>query len=188
MPFLLENYTKNVIIESAIFDGVKEITIYSDNVNKLAKKITRIGYDVSVPSMVETNNGASLILLYLYSLIIIVALGIMFFISFAVVQRIYLTKTKDYSIFRTLGLVSKDLKKVLNIEIIVITLVALIFGFLITNLMILLSKTDLYKYESLILIILYITLMVVFAILTSNRLNKKIFKNSVYETLKEGGE
>ena len=171
-----------------IFDGVKEITIYSDNVNKLAKKITRIGYDVSVPSMVETNNGASLILLYLYSLIIIVALGIMFFISFAVVQRIYLTKTKDYSIFRTLGLVSKDLKKVLNIEIIVITLVALIFGFLITNLIILLSKTDLYKYESLILIILYITLMVVFAILTSNRLNKKIFKNSVYETLKEGGE
>ena len=170
------------------FEGIKEITVYTDNVKKLAKEITRLGYDVSIPSKVVNEKGFSLILLYLYSIIIVAALAIMFFISFAIIQRIYLTKTKDYSIFRTLGLVSKDLKKVLNIEVIVITFISLVFGAILTNLIIIVTQIDLYKYVSFILIALYVIVMLIFGLLTSNRLNNKIFKNSVYQSLKEGSE
>ncbi|MBE6130773.1 MAG: ATP-binding cassette domain-containing protein [Erysipelotrichaceae bacterium] len=170
------------------FDGIKEITVYTDNVKNLSKKLTKLGYDVSIPSMVENNNGASLIVLYMAMGLVIVALIIMFYISFAIIQRIYLTKTKDYSIFRTLGLISKDIKKILNIEVVFIALFSTIIGAILTNLIIIISKTDLYKYMSLYLIIFYLIAMSLFALLTSNRLNSKIFKYSVYQSIKEGSE
>ena len=171
-----------------IFDGVKEITVYTNNIRKLSKEIENLGYDVSIPSMVDNQDGLSLIVLYLLTAVIIGVLIIMFYITFAIIQRIYLTKTKDYSIFRTLGLVSKDLKKVLNIEVIVITFISLILGTILANLIIIISKIDLYKYVSELLLLLYTIAMLIFGLLTSNRLNSKIFKNSVYQSLKEGGE
>ena len=173
--------------KGAISD-VYEITVYTDNFKKLTKEINKLGLDISIPSMIENSDGASLIVLYLLTIVIVVALIIMFFISFGIIQRIYLTKTKDYSIFRTLGLVSKDLKKVLLIEVSLITLVSLIFGAILTNLIIIISKTDLYKYFSLLLIIIYIVVMILFGLLTANRLNNKIFKRSVYQSLREGSE
>lgn len=170
------------------FDGIKEITVYTDNAKNLSKKLTKLGYDVSIPSMVENNNGASLIVLYMAMGLVIVALIIMFYISFAIIQRIYLTKTKDYSIFRTLGLISKDIKKILNIEVFFTTLLSTLIGAILTNIIIIISKTDLYKYMSLYLIIFYLIAMSLFALLTSNRLNSKIFKYSVYQSIKEGSE
>lgn len=170
------------------FGGVKELTVYADNVIRLSKEISKLNYDVTIPSMVDNQDGLSLIVLYLLIVVIIVVLAIMFFISFAIIQRIYLTKTKDYSIFRTLGLVSKDLKKVLNIEVIAISLISLILGALLSNLIIIITKIDLYKYVSVLLLLLYAIAMLIFGLLTSNRLNSKIFKNSVYQGLREGGE
>lgn len=169
-------------------DGIKEVTVYTDNVKNLSKKITKLGYDVSIPSMVENNNRASLIVLYMAMGLVIVALIIMFYISFAIIQRIYLTKTKDYSIFRTLGLISKEIKKILNIEVFLTTLLSTLIGAILTNLIIIISKTDLYKYMSVYLIIFYLVAMSLFALLTSNRLNSKIFKYSVYQSIKEGSE
>ena len=169
-------------------EGIKEVTVYTDNVKNLSKKITKLGYDVSIPSMVENNNGASLIVLYMAMGLVIIALIIMFYISFAIIQRIYLTKTKDYSIFRTLGLISKDIKKIINIEVFFTTLLSTLIGAILTNIIIIISKTDLYKYMSLYLIIFYLIAMSLFALLTSNRLNSKIFKYSVYQSIKEGSE
>ena len=170
------------------FGGVKEITVYTNKIKQLTKQVNKLGYDVSIPSKVENEAGASLIVLYMAMGLVIVALVIMFFISFAIIQRIYLTKTKDYSIFRTLGLVSKDLKKVLNIEVVTITLVSTILGAVFTYLIIFGTQTDLYKYTSGLLIIFYAIAMLIFGLLTSNRLNSKIFKHSVYQAIKEGSE
>ena len=176
-----------------IFDGAMEISVYTDNVNKLKKSVETLGYSVSVPSMSEETidddvQSAMLIILYMLAGVILVALMIMFYISFAVIQRIYLTKTKDYSIFRTLGLVSEDLKRVLFIEISVLALVSIIFGGVLANLIITIFKLSLYKYSSPLLIIIYVAVMVIFGLLTAVRLNNKIFKNSVYQSLREGGE
>ena len=112
----------------------------------------------------------------------------MFYISFAIIQRIFLTKTKDYSIFRTLGLISKDLKKMLLLEVLITTIFSIIIGAVITNIIIITTKIDLYKYVSLNMILVYVLLMIIFGLLTAIRLNNKIFKNSVYQGLREGGE
>ncbi len=187
-PTLIVNqeYLKGEI--SPKFEGIKEITVYTGNIKQVSKQINNLGYDVSIPSMVENQAGASLIVLYMAMGLVIVALIIMFYISFAISQRIYLTKTKDYSIFRTLGLVSKDLKKILNIEVVAITLLSTILGAIFTNVIIIVTKTDLYKYASVGLMIFYIGAMLIFGALTANRLNKKIFKHSVYQAIKEGSE
>ena len=170
------------------FGGVKEISVYTDNIKKLTREVTALGYDVSVPSMVEHQDSASLIVLYLLTIVVVIALAIMFFISFVILQRVYLTKTKDYSIFRTLGLVSKDLKKILNIEVLATTVMAIVAGAIFTNLIIIAGKLDLYKYVSVSMMLVYTLTMLVFGILTAHRLNAKIFKFSVYQALKEGGE
>ena len=98
------------------------------------------------------------------------------------------TKTKDYSIFRTLGLISKDLKKMLLLEVLITTIFSIIIGAVITNIIIITTKIDLYKYVSLNMILVYVLLMIIFGLLTAIRLNNKIFKNSVYQGLREGGE
>ena len=170
------------------FDGVKEISVYTDNIRKLTKEVNKLGLAVSIPSQVESEDSASLILLYVLMGFVFVALVIMFYISFAILQRIYLTKTKDYSIFRTLGLVSNDLKKTLYIEVIAITLFSMLAGVLLSNVIIVTSAIDLYKYVSLTLLVLYTLTMLVFGVLTAIRLNNKIFKYSVYQAIKEGGE
>ena len=168
--------------------GVKEIVVYTKNINKLTKEVEKIGLHVSIPSQQETNDGLSLIVLYMLFFVVFIALGIMFFISFAIIQRIYITKTKDYSIFRTLGLVSRDILKILNLEILIVTLTSVISGALLTYIIIIITKIDLYKYISFGLFIFYVIVMALFALLTSNRLNKKIFKQSVYQGIREDGE
>ena len=173
---------------SPILDGVMELTVYTENMNALVREVESLGYFVSVPSMTESNDELSFITLYMLSSVILIALLIMLYISFAVIQRIYLTKTKDYSIFRTLGLVSRDLKKVLFTEIMAITAVSVIIGAILTNAIISLTRSDLHRYFSTAMILLYVLVMLVFGALIANRLNNKIFKNSVYQSLKDGGE
>ena len=168
--------------------GVKEITVYTDNVAKLSKEVTKLGYAVSLPSQVENDDSASLMLLYVLMGFVFVALVIMFYISFAILQKIYLTKTKDYSIFRTLGLVSNDLKKMLYIEVLGIAILSIVTGALFSNVIMSVSDVNLYKYVSVILLIFYTLSMLVFGWLTAVRLNNKIFKYSVYQAIREGGE
>lgn len=170
------------------FGGVKEISVYTDDVQGLAKEVERLGYDVSIPSMEESQDILSMIVLYMLIGVIVLALVIMFYVSFAIIQRVYLTKTKDYSIFRTLGLVSKDLKQVLILEVLITTAIAIVAGAIFTNVIIIAAKLTLYKYVSLTLLALYTLTMLVFGLLTANRLNNKIFKNSVYQSIKDGGE
>lgn len=173
---------------SPTIEGIKEITLYTENSKKIAKSFTKLGCDVRLPSMIEHTDGISLIILYLLTIVIFIALFIMFFISFSIIQRIYLTKTKDYSIFRTLGLVSNDLKKMLIMEIIITTGISIVSGAILSNLIIIISKTDLYKYFSVLLLIIYTLVMLIFGLLTAYRLNSKIFKHSVYQAIKKGSE
>ena len=78
--------------------------------------------------------------------------------------------------------------KILYIEILLTTVVSIICGALLTNVIIIATKIDLYKYVSILLMICYVLGMIVFGLLTTKRLNKKIFKFSVYQALREGGE
>ena len=169
-------------------DGVKEITVYTDSVIKVSKDAEGLGYNVSIPSRMQGGDDASMITLYMLSFVALVALVVMFYISFAILQRVYLTKTKDYSIFRTLGLVGKDLKKVLYIEVMAIALVSIILGAILTVVIIALAKMSVMKYFSVLLVVLYVIAMAVFGFATAVRLNSRIFKNSVYQSLREGGQ
>ena len=85
-------------------------------------------------------------------------------------------------------MVSNDLKKILNIEVLYITCASILAGALLTNAIIILSQIDLYKYVSVWVLLIYVGAMLLFGLLTANRLNGKIFKKSVYQSLKEGGE
>ena len=167
---------------------VKEVVVYTDNINKLSKQIKGLGYKVSIPSKIENTEGANLFVLYVLIGVILVALFIMFFITYAVIQRIYLTKKKDYSIFRTLGLVSIDLKKILYIEILLTILVSMIIGIGIAFGLIFITKIDLYKYMSIPLGIIYVLAIIIFGLAIALRLNNRIFKNTVFQAIKEGSE
>ena len=173
---------------TAEIKDIKEIIVYSKNINRLEKDIKDLGYYVSIPSKIEDNNTMNLILMYFLMVVILSSLPIMLFISYTILQKIYLTKTKDYSIFRTLGIVSNDLKKILHLETLIIGILSIILGIFVSIIIIILGELDLYKYFRIFIIIYYIVLMIVFSLFTSYRLNKKIFKFSVYKSIKEGSE
>lgn len=173
---------------TAKIKDIKEIIVYSKNINRLEKDIKDLGYYVSIPSKIEDNNTMNLILMYFLMIVILSSLPILLFISYTILQKIYLTKTKDYSIFRTLGIVSNDLKKILHLETLIIGILSIILGIFVSIIIIILGELDLYKYFRIFIIIYYIVLMIVFSLFTSYRLNKKIFKFSVYKSIKEGSE
>ena len=93
---------------------------------------------------------------------------------------------EDYSIFRTLGLVSNDLKKTLHIEVLLTMLISMIIGVGIAFGFMFISKMDLYKYISIPFGVIFILTMIIFSLAISLRLNNKIFKNTVFQGIKEG--
>lgn len=173
---------------SPISNGIKEITVYTDNVIKLSKEVKSMGYNVSIPSLSLNENSINMILVYLSSFIIFVILSIFFFVSFVIIQRIYISKIKDYSIFRTLGLMGKDLKKILLIEIGYIAILAILIGMILSYIIIEIFKMNLLKYLSTSLIFAYVLIILAFSLLLAQRLNKKTFRKTIYQSIKEGSE
>ena len=125
--------------------------------------------------------------LYVFIAIIIVSLSGLFFIAYVVLSRVYASKGKDYGIFRTLGMIKKQLGKVVIFENLLIAsfaaILALISFLIINNYVPILY---LIEYLTFGISLLYFAIVVIFAYLIALRFNKKLFKFSVNSTLKEG--
>ena len=76
----------------------------------------------------------------------------------------------------------------LHIEVLFTMLISIFLGFGITTLIVFLTGIDLFEYLSVLLLIVYVLTMFVFGLALSMRLNNKIFKHSVFQSIKEGAE
>ena len=170
----------------ADFNGIYEATIFTKDTRKAKEILEKANISVTIPSRNE-NAKINLMVLYVFIAIIIVSLSGLFFIAYVVLSRVYASKGKDYGIFRTLGMIKKQLGKVVIFENLLIAsfaaILALISFLIINNYVPILY---LIEYLTFGISLLYFAIVVIFAYLIALRFNKKLFKFSVNSTLKEG--
>ncbi|MDE6660289.1 MAG: ABC transporter ATP-binding protein, partial [Anaeroplasmataceae bacterium] len=97
---------------------IYEATIYTDSIYSVKKQLEAAGYRVSVPSEKKIKASMiNLIVLYMFLFLIIMALIGLFFISYVILARVYASKNKDYGVLRTLGMVKKQLGRIVVLEV-----------------------------------------------------------------------
>ncbi|MDE5546897.1 MAG: ATP-binding cassette domain-containing protein [Anaeroplasmataceae bacterium] len=166
------------------FDGVYECVIYSNNPRLTKQQLDGFGYDYTMPAR-EENSQINIVVLYLFIGIIIFSLICLFFISYIILSRIYASKTKEYGILRTLGLVKKSLGRIVLLENLIIgvlsSIVGLVLFIIVDSIYPIMNLRD---YLSFGVIAIYFVIVFGFSLLIGRRFNRRLFKFSVNTTLK----
>lgn len=168
------------------FDDVYEAVIYSDQVDIVKSQLERQGYYVSIPTRQAIQPSTiNLIYLYMFCILVILALIGLFFISYVILARVYASKNKDYGVLRTLGLVKKQLGKIVVLEVIAIGMMCAILAlviFLIARLFT--DQLSMGDYMNFGILLFYFVLMLIFSYFIARRFNRRLYKFSVNTTLK----
>ncbi len=180
-------YSPTKLDENQVF----EMSAYANNTIRLKKDIERLGYRCDVVKTYNQGNALQTFITnitkYLSMLASSLILIIIFFITYFILAKVYASKKRDYEILRTLGVTKKDMSRIVIFEVLLIGLVSWITSFI---LYIVLTNTinTLYKYKDLefLTIIIFFIVSMVFAYAVARRFNRRLFKFSVNQSLKDG--
>lgn len=167
---------------------VYEASVYSNDIKKAKNEILDLNYNVTIPTHVKSvKRSMDLVTLYMFMALLVIPLIGLFFVSFAIMSRIYQSKTRDYGVLRALGMVKKDLGTMVKIETITVGLISSVISlvlFIVVSLIV--PKIGLIKDLSILLLVFYFAAILLFAYFTAKRFNSKLFKFSVSTKLKDG--
>lgn len=184
-PYLVIKEDFGIGQVAPIFKGIYEAVVYTNHISSAKNHLTSNGIQVTIPSQYEVTVTLNIIYLYVFLAILFVTLIALFFISYVVLSRVYASKNKDYGILRTLGMVKSQLRKIVDLEIILIGLCASIVSFAV--ILIVGNTTNLLPfvgYLNLWVGVAYFVIMAIFAYFIASKFNKRLFKLSVNTTLK----
>lgn len=169
------------------FDGAYELTIYADNPIKLSKQLESAGLTVIRPSVDYVEISINHVLYLLYTVISIIIIFILYLVSYTILSKIYSFKIKDYTIFRTLGVSKQNMRFIVIVEIMLISLLANIFSIAVVYMLYNLFNIEflnVVKFNSVQITTLSFVIAIVFSYYIANKFNKSLFKNSVNTTFK----
>ena len=188
--FVKSELEQNVIIDlpsNYKFDEVFELTVYSNDLRSTLSKLDRMGYAYRLPG----KNGVVIdsqenLYFMLFVLVSIIAIIILFFITYIIISKIAITKLKDYTILRSNGILKGSMKYVIHFEMLTIGIISSVLSY---GIFVIMSKfipimSDIAYYNNFIIDIAYILLNIIFIYFISRRLNKRVFKNTVATTFK----
>ena len=165
-----------------------EATIYSNDLESLAREINNLGFMTSIPAKSGEKSKLDMVTFNIFVGISLISLVCLFFISYAIISRIYVSKSNDYGILRALGVVRGDLGFICKIETITLCMVSSIVSLVIGLILKFSLKTTIFGYLPLSIIPIYFVLMFGFSYLLARRFNNHLFKFSLNTTLREGDE
>lgn len=168
-------------------DDVYETTIYAAKPNNCKKSLENMGLTVIRPSVGYNQFSLNLVLFYSYVLISTLVVFVLSFICYAILSRIYISKNKDYTILRSLGVLNKQMNYVVIIEMLFFAIVASIIAY--ASMYIIYFTThipflNIVTYNTFGISALYYAVMLFFAWYIARRFNKRLFKLSVQTSLK----
>lgn len=167
-------------------NNIYEAVIYTKNVKEVKSQLEQAGYMVSVPSDMKIKaNMLNLAILYMFLVLVIMALLCLFFISYIILARIYASKNKDYGVLRTLGMVKKQLGRIVILEVTATGVLSSIIAFILF--VILYHTTNVFSMGAFMnfgVLALYFVAMLIFSYFIARRFNRRLFKFSVNTTLK----
>lgn len=165
---------------------IYEAVIYTKNVKEVKSQLEQAGYMVSVPSDMKVKASIlNLAFLYMFLSLVIMALLCLFFISYIILARVYASKNKDYGVLRTLGMVKKQLGRIVILEVTATGVLSSILALILF--LILYHTTNVFgmgAFMSFGVLILYFVTMLIFSYFIARRFNRRLFKFSVNTTMK----
>lgn len=171
-----------------------EVTVYSDNVTGIISKLESSGLTCASVKTFSNETALEHFIINLWSyvsmIISTVVIVIIYFITYVILAKIYISKKKDYTILRTLGISKRDMKDIVAYEVMSQTIIVSVVTYLAIFITSKFVKTGFFVIFSKITLfssILYFIVMLLFGLFIARRFNHRLFKFSVNATLK-GGE
>ena len=168
-----------------------EMTIYADDATSAKKALLNKGYIVVQPGKngleLTTENQLS------YLLVMVICIGaslILLFISYIILIRVYASKMNEYSIIRSLGLLKKDMSKVIYIELFFIGLISCLLSIILFYILFAcpISWFKILKFNTFAFSLCFVLGSLIYSLFVAYRYNKKLYKNkSLQSALKEDG-
>ena len=179
----IKNYTTKTVFEASLYG----------NTSSIKSELDKLGYKYYTPTEYEQTDAVTNFVKKLTAYVIVGMSGLtliaVYFITYALLKKVYESKSASYTIFRTLGVTAQDMKKIVKSEMIIQSLASTIIVYI---LFLILGKIlrnnsffSLFASISIPVTIIYFVLTVLMGLLLANRFNKKLFKKSVRESLKE---
>jgi len=168
-------------------DDVYEYTIYADDVNEAIDVIESLGYSYFQPAKSGYNKSTfSYILFIFYVVFASLAMLALTFIAYIILARVYASKNKDYTILRSLGIVKKQMARIVDLEVLIIGVISSVLAVVVSYIASIFSPifARMLSYNSFGFMILYFVLMLLFNYFISRRFNKKLFKFTVTTSIK----
>lgn len=168
-----------------------ELTIYPDNM-KVAERTAKLaGYNYIIPSKAISENAMLKNIKRVIAIMFYIQISMLgFALSFAVygiLTRIYKTKVKDFTIFRSLGVLKSDLRGAVRLEIAFIAFVASAISVIAV---LVLSFTTEYFHKLIMsanpfAFVFFFVIMQLLGLLISTRFSNRLFNLSITDSLKE---
>lgn len=151
--------------------------------NRIDHEVYRVFYPANIKEAIRP------VLVFLQTIVAILVIGLvgtfLYTILHAVSKNVMSARQKDFAIYRSIGANRKDLGKLVIIEQVILSLLALvivilIFNILAFNILQIAAVVDYLTFSDYILLFIIFT---IFGIMLGTRFNRKVFKQTVVETL-----
>ena len=166
-------------------------SVYSSKlrIKNIMKDIQNKDLKVVYPCEFTKQDLLSKLLVELFAFILIAELSIylvgIFFITYVILNRVYRSRIKDYSILRTLGVARKDMAKIVNVEMLIIGFGITIFTYLVFNgLIYSMDALSFLRFIGIASFFGYFIAMFIFTKAMAKRFNKRVFRFTVRESVR----
>lgn len=176
-------------------ENMKDKIYMLETFSKDKSDVVKLFSDMSVVeeadySSVALDDVISKIINSLSWLFVFIIIFIIFFISYFILSTIFRTKTKDYTMLRSLGMSKSDMASSVRYETVLLGFTSVGLFYLVIFIMNVVVKTSITFFEGFnnlgfINYFVFLVFMILFSILISNRFNRKLFKTTVNESLKK---
>lgn len=170
------------------FNHTYELTIYAEKPNQLIPSLERKGLTVIRPSVDYVDFTQNQLLFYAYLVISTLIIFALSFTSYIILSRIYVSKNKEYAVFRSLGILKNKMKFIVTCEVMFVGVLSSVVAFILLYVLYFTVENDylnVVRYNNIYITLLYFAIMIFFSYFVSNRFNKRLFKNSVSQTFKD---
>ena len=166
--------------------GIYEIGIKHHNLDSVIKVLEDNNYNIFIPYNNSNSGLDTIITLIVLTLISIVPVIFIYLITYLLFRTIYISKFKEYTIMRIIGIDKRNMNKLFLLETFFVSFISSTITFIISIIIGYVFNVALYKQLNLYIILVYFIMMLAFSLFLAIKVNRKLFRYNTAKMLKDG--
>ncbi len=164
-----------------------EARLYTNNPEKAIDQLEKLGFNTIHPATEVKIDSFTKLKLVINSISLLIPVFLIYIVTFLVLAKVYLSKVKEYTIMRTLGIARKDMNKMVILETLFIGIICSLLAFSFLSLLSLLPFKFLKFYGQIspFIVIVFFVIMGAFSFFVGKKFAKKLFSKTSNRMLKE---